>query len=474
MTDTDPDNPGLGRRAPFTAGTAGLALSAAAGGGSASAQSSPPAIDTGVVRDGRVSFPDWRGEAEPPSPPPPAPLPPERRVGFALVGLGRLALEELLPAFAECRYARPVALVSGTPEKARLVAAQYGIKPEAIHGYADIPRLRENPEVRAVYVVTPNSLHREQVEAAAAAGKHVLCEKPMATSSADARAMIAACDAARVKLMVAYRVQYEPHNREVIRMLRSGELGAARLIETNNCQVQGDPAQWRLRKALAGGGSLPDIGIYCLNTARALTGEEPVEVFARIHTPPNDPRFAEVEDTVSFMLRFPSGTVANCATSYSAFNSKDLRVRSERGWAGLENAYATVASACGWRSGKAKRRWWSSPASASGTSSRWRWTTSRAACWRTAAPARRARRACATTWRWRRSTAPPRRASRWRWSAWKGWTPRAGRRRRRRGEPSRPRRLLSFVWLSGAPRCYSGRHDIGPPLPGLAGRRRRR
>src|SRR3712207_9551325 len=99
----------------------------------------------------------------------------------------------------------------------------------------------------------------------------------MATSSAEAGAMIAACDAARVKLMVACRIQYEPHNREVIRMVRSGELGAARLIETNNCQVQGDPSQWRMKKALAGGGSLPDIGIYCLNTARAYTGEEPVE-----------------------------------------------------------------------------------------------------------------------------------------------------------------------------------------------------
>ncbi|MBD0275419.1 MAG: Gfo/Idh/MocA family oxidoreductase, partial [Acetobacteraceae bacterium] len=270
MTDDTPDNPAaLGRRTLFAAGTAGLALSATAAPAGAQA---PPAIDTGVVRDGRVSFPNWRGDAEPPSPPPPAPLPPGERVGFALVGLGRLTLEELLPAFAECRYARPVALVSGTPEKARLVAAQYGIKPEAVYGYADIPRLRENGEVRAVYVVTPNSLHREQVEAAAAAGKHVLCEKPMATSSADARAMIAACDRARVKLMVAYRIQYEPHNREVMRMLRSGEFGAARLIETNNCQVQGDPSQWRMKKALAGGGSLPDVGVYCLNTARAYTG----------------------------------------------------------------------------------------------------------------------------------------------------------------------------------------------------------
>ena len=339
MSSNDPENSTLGRRTLFAAGTAGIALSAAAA-GPADAQSAPPAIDTGTVRDGRVSFPNWRGEAEPAPPPPPAPMPPGQRVGFAVVGLGRLALEEILPAFAECKYARPVALVSGTPEKARTVAAQYGIRPEAVHGYADMARLRDDPEVRAVYIVTPNALHREHVEAAAAAGKHVLCEKPMTTGSADARAMIAACERARVKLMVAYRIQYEPANREVMRMVRSGEFGAARLIETNNCQVQGDPAQWRMKKALSGGGSLPDIGLYCLNTARAITGEEPVEVFARIHTPQGDPRFAEVEDTVAFMLRFPSGTVANCATSYSAFNSKDLRVQMERGWAHLENAYA--------------------------------------------------------------------------------------------------------------------------------------
>ena len=223
MTSNDPDDTAtLGRRTLFAAGTAGLALSAAAAG-------RRRRLRLGAVLHRPRSTRAWCATGACPSRTGAAmrSRPPRRRrrrcrpsSAWASRSSDSAACRwrRLLPAFAESRYARPVALESGTPEKARLVAAQYGIRPEAIHGYADMPRLRENPEVRAVYVVTPNSLHREHVEAAAAAGKHVLCEKPMATNSADARAMIAACEAARVKLMVAYRVQYEPHNREVIRL----------------------------------------------------------------------------------------------------------------------------------------------------------------------------------------------------------------------------------------------------------------
>lgn len=301
----------------------------------------PPApIDYGRVEDGKILFENWKGEADTPAPEPPAPLPPEERVGFAIIGLGRLTLESILPAFAACMSARPVALVSGHADKARIVAAQYGIRPGAVHDYDGIERLADDPAIQAVYVVTPNGLHRDHVLAAARAGKHVLCEKPMANTAAEARDMIAACAAARVKLMIAYRCQFEVFNQEAARIVQSGELGAARIVEAVNTQVQGSPEQWRLKAALAGGGALPDIGLYCLNGARALLGEEPVEVFARIVNPAGDPRYAEVEETVSFMLRFPSGAIAQCATSYGAHETKDLRVRLERGWIELENAFA--------------------------------------------------------------------------------------------------------------------------------------
>ena len=300
----------------------------------------PSEIDRGRVENNRVEFINWRGEADRPEPPPPAPLPPDQRVGFAVIGLGRLTMGQILPAFAACKQARPVALVSSHPEKLRTVAAQYGIPMQNLFGYDAIGRLADISAVKAVYIVTPNGLHLEQTQAAAAAGKHVLCEKPMANSSEEARAMVAACNAAGVRLMIAYRCQFEPFNRAAMRLIRSNKYGAVRLIEACNTQVQGPADQWRLKAPLAGGGALPDIGLYCLNGARAMLGEEPVEVFARTYSPPNDPRYAELDETIAFMLRFPSGAMANCAAGYGAHESKDMRLRLESGWIDLENAFA--------------------------------------------------------------------------------------------------------------------------------------
>jgi predicted dehydrogenase len=301
----------------------------------------PPApADIGQVQGGRVTFPNWKGEADRPSPPPPVPMPPGERVGFAIVGLGRLSLENILPAFGQSKMARPVALVSGTPDKAQAIAAQYGIKPEAIYNYENFEKIAENPEIKAVYIVLPNGMHHEFVLRAAKAGKHVLCEKPMANTAAEARDMVEACRAANVKLMIAYRCQYEPYNRHATDILRSGDLGVPRFIEASNTQVQGDVDQWRFKKALAGGGALPDIGLYCLNAARFYTGQEPVEVFARIGSPEGDPRYREVEESIAFMLRFPSGLIASCVASYGAHESKDMRVRLEKGWIDVENAFA--------------------------------------------------------------------------------------------------------------------------------------
>ena len=300
----------------------------------------PTPTDVGAVEHGAVRFPPWRGEADRPEAPPPAPRPPAERVGFAVIGLGRLAIGQILPAFAACGLARPTALVSGSPEKARTVARQYGIPPEAVYGYNEIARLRENPAVAAGYVVTPNGLHRDQVLALAAAGKHVLCEKPMANTAAEARDMIAACAGARLRLMVAYRCQYEPYNRRVTALARSGEYGAVRLVEAVNVQAAGPVGQWRFEGPLAGGGALPDIGLYCLNGVRTVLGEEPVEVFASVRRPAGDARYAVLDETVAFLLRFPSGAIATCTTSYAAHEARQLRVRLERGSIELDNAFA--------------------------------------------------------------------------------------------------------------------------------------
>jgi predicted dehydrogenase len=275
-------------------------------------------------------------------------LPEDRRVGFAIVGLGRLSLNQILPAFGALEYCKPVALVSGDRAKASKIAAQYGIKDSAIYGYANYEELAKNPEVKAIYIVLPNGMHEEYVVRGAKTGKHILCEKPMATSSKEAERMITACAQAKVKLMIAYRQQYEPHNRTLRQMVTEGKLGKLRGFVSSNSQQQGDPTQWRLKKALAGGGCLPDVGLYCLNASRFLSGEEPNEVMAQIWQPKDDPRFGEVEASCSFSLKFPSGYVATCTTSYDVHKSQFYRMEGTTAWAEMSPAYAYHGNKLKW------------------------------------------------------------------------------------------------------------------------------
>jgi predicted dehydrogenase len=274
------------------------------------------------------------------SPPPPAPFDPSKKIGFAIVGLGHLSLENILPAFAKSKFAKPVALVSGDAGKAAIVASQYGIKSSSIYNYKNYDQIKDNKEIEALYIVLPNSMHAEFTIRAANAGKHVLCEKPMANTVLEAQSMIAACKKAGKKLMIAYRVQYEPHHHLVREFVQNGEYGKTKLMEMFNSQNIGDPEQWRLKKALAGGGSLPDIGIYCLNTARYLTGLEPEWLLASLYTSPGDIRFKEVEETVFFQLRFPSGMIANCGCSYGVHESRRYRCLADKGaWFGMDPAF---------------------------------------------------------------------------------------------------------------------------------------
>ena len=326
----------------------GLSLGTAVYGTSADAAAElgrPSQVDIGSVTADKVTFPPIQAESEQPGAPPPNPDTPAHRVGFAVMGLGRLALQNILPAFGHCKHARLTGLISGDADKMQAIAAQYGVSRDSCYSYADIAKLRRNGAVDVVYVVLPNALHRDAVLRSAQAGKHVLCEKPMATSAEEARDMIEACRRADRKLMIAYRCQYEVNNRELASRARSGDLGDIQFIDAVNTQNQGDPTQWRLIKELSGGGSLPDVGLYCLNTARALLGEEPTEVSASIRSPENDPRFKEVESTVNFTLRFPSGAIANCASSYSAHEHRNIRVLGSK-------AVAEIASAFGYQGQK--------------------------------------------------------------------------------------------------------------------------
>ena len=266
------------------------------------------------------------------------PEPPGRKMGWAIVGLGNLAINQILPAFARCEKSKVVALVSGHPDKAAKLAARYGVSPKAIYNYQNYDTLKDNPEVDVIYVVLPNSMHAEYTIRGAEAGKHVLSEKPMANTPGDCQAMIDAAKKAGRKLMVAYRCRYEPFNKEMIRMAREQELGPVKVIVADHGFNIGDPTQWRLKKEFAGGGSLMDIGIYSLQAARYITGEEPVEINAVTYTTPGDVRFKEVEETINFQLRFPSGVLASCTSSYGYAGQNRYRVIATKGWFELEPA----------------------------------------------------------------------------------------------------------------------------------------
>lgn len=320
---------------------AGGALAATGLGGFAAAQAGSPSSGSPAAQDNFVQLsPVDNTRTEAPVKTPGPFEAPDERVGFAIVGLGRLAIDQILPAFARSKRCKPVALVSGDATKARKIAAQYGIKPSSIYYYAGYERLKDNPDVKIIYIVLPNSMHLEYTVRGAKTGKHILCEKPMATSAAEAEKMIAACKTAKVKLMIAYRQQYEPNNREIVKMVKAGKLGKLSSFVATNSQNQGDPSQWRLKRALAGGGCLPDVGLYCLNAARFLSGEEPVEVSGFTYQPKDDPRFTEVESTCAFTLRFPSGLLAVCNTGYNNHKSQSYRLEGTDAWAELSPAFA--------------------------------------------------------------------------------------------------------------------------------------
>ena len=320
--------------------------------GTAAQAAEQPAELRGAVAGDRVTLPPLHAESDAGGPTPNVD-PPSRKLGVAVVGLGHLTFEQILPAFGQSQHVKLAALVSGQRDKARVVAAQHGLAESAIYDYAGFDRLKDDPAVDIVYIVLPNAMHAEYIVRAAQAGKHVLCEKPMATNVADAERMVTACHDAGRRLMIAYRCQYEPHHRALIAAVRSGQHGDVRLIEAVNGQNDLPNGQWRQDLAMSGGGSLPDVGLYCLNAARYVTGEEPIEVSATLTRPKDDPRFREIEDVCAFTLRFPSGVVASCSSGYSFHESRQMRVMMRDAWMRLDPAfsYDNITLSTGRRSG---------------------------------------------------------------------------------------------------------------------------
>jgi predicted dehydrogenase len=255
----------------------------------------------------------------------------EKKINYCVVGLGRIA-DHFLRGAKDSPTSQITALVSGHREKALRIAREHAIPEQNIYTYEQYDRIRANNAIDAAIICLPNSMHADYTIRAARAGKHVLCEKPMATSVADAEAMIAACKSANVKLMIAYRLHFEPTTLRAIALIRAGALGRLQSITANN-GFNIALGEWRYDKVLGGGGPLMDVGIYCLNATRYLTGEEPTSFQAIVSTPDRtDPRFAAVEENTSWLTRFPSGVLADCATTYGARMSGFYRVNGSRGW----------------------------------------------------------------------------------------------------------------------------------------------
>jgi len=263
---------------------------------------------------------------------------PERKLGVALCGLGSLATNQIAPALLKTRNCRLAGIVTGTPSKAEEWKKKYGIPAKSVYDYQTMNRMADNKDIDIVYVITPNALHLEHTLAAAAAGKHVFCEKPMEISVERCQQMIDAVKKAGRMLSVGYRCQFEPNNLECVRLAKEKVLGDVKIIDANFGFAMGDPTQWRLKRELAGGGSLMDVGIYCLQTARMLTGEDPIWINAS-EAKTDAVKFREVDETVMWQTKFPSGVVANSVSTYSANGLAGFRAATTRGWFGLEPAY---------------------------------------------------------------------------------------------------------------------------------------
>jgi predicted dehydrogenase len=253
----------------------------------------------------------------------------------AIMGLGGYGTR-MAEAMKACARAKLVGVISGTPSKIKEWQTKYNIPEKNCYNYDNFDQVKNNPDIDAIYVITPNALHHSQVIRVAKAGKHVICEKPMALNAKEGQEMVDACKKANVKLLVGYRLHFEPRTLEVIRMRNAGDFGKIMFFQGQCGFKAGDPMQWRLNKALAGGGSMMDIGIYAINGARYMVGEEPVWVTAQ-ETKTDPVKFKEgVDETIQFQLGFPGGAVASCLSSYNINHLDRFFMSGDKGFAEMQ------------------------------------------------------------------------------------------------------------------------------------------
>jgi predicted dehydrogenase len=260
------------------------------------------------------------------------------KVGFAVIGLGAIAQSSVLPCFAKSKKAVLAALVGRDKKQAGRLARKY--KVHSFYGADEYSACLANPEIAAVYIAAPPGEHSKLTIQAADAGKHVLCEKPLAACVEQSMQMVEACRRNGVLLMTAYRKHFEPSCLYLKELIQNGNLGRIDTIHTAFSELHspGISLPWLLDSKMAGGGPLTDLGVYCVNTTRWLLEEDPVSVTAQtwVH---DTVRFRDVEEGISFRLQFPNGTVVQGGSSYGAVISSFIFIQGTKGWVSLTPAF---------------------------------------------------------------------------------------------------------------------------------------
>jgi glucose-fructose oxidoreductase len=239
-----------------------------------------------------------------------------RKLGIALAGLGRYSTRQLGPALKETKFCRLAGVITGSVEKGLQWSKDYGFPEKNIFSYNMMHRLADNKDIDIVYVVTPNGLHAAHAIAAAKAGKHVICEKPMANTVAECDSIIAACKAANVQLSMGYRLHFDPYHKELMRLAKEKDFGPFTSITGDRGFVMANKV-WRADKKLAGGGPMMDLGVYIIHGAcMAANGVAPIAVTASEHPKTKPDMFTDVEEGMNWTMEFPGGAVCTAQTSY--------------------------------------------------------------------------------------------------------------------------------------------------------------
>lgn len=261
----------------------------------------------------------------------------DQKLGIALVGLGSYAGGQLAPALLQTEHCYLAGIVTGTPSKAETWKQKYNIPEKNIYSYDNYDSIKDNPDIDIIYVVLPNSMHAEYTIRAAEAGKHIICEKPMAITVEECDKMIAACKKAKRHLSIGYRLHFDPYHLEMVRLGTQKVYGEIKKLGASFSFV-GAKGSWRLNKKYSGGGPLMDVGIYCVQAVCYTTGMLPVAVTAQSLPVTDKEKFVDIEETLNFQMEMSNGLIAECRTSYSE-NMNYLRAEATNGWFELRPSF---------------------------------------------------------------------------------------------------------------------------------------